>query len=241
MVNSMNTGQPFFFDGLIFDSDDPYASDKDAPEQPEFTASQMDEEKAKAYQEGKNAGLHEAERSLTQSILTVLQNIDRGMSTLQTAETIRAKQYQTECLHLTTSIMAKLFPVFNAQYGYAELEQALLEQLETHQSVEPLSIEVHNSLLDQMQQFLDQNNLANKVTLRPDPALDVYAFRMSWPDGGLIVNRDRIVQEILDMMKETLAEYGVSVHDDKALSVNTDLSADNPPSDDNDPQGEPDQ
>lgn len=209
----MTTGEPFFFDRNVFDSDDPQSYEEQKPEKPEFTASDLEAAKAQAYEEGKRAGIQENETSLTQSVLDVVRKIDNEMNVLRAAETSRMDKFETECLHLTCSIIAKLFPVMEETHGQEELQKSVLQAAENHRSMETLTLEVHGDLVTPLKGFLEQQNAGKNIALDSNGALSLHEFRMEWPDGGLIVNRLEMVDEILSLMKETLAERGVTVHD----------------------------
>ncbi len=209
----MSTGEPFFFDQHVFDSDDPHAYEEQKPEKPEFTASELDAAKAQAFEEGKRAGVQENEASLTQSVLGLLQKVDRDMNVLRVAEQDRIQKFEAEALHLTHSIISKIFPVLNKTHGQEELQNMIASTLESQRSIEKLSLEVHGDMLPPLKVFLEQQDAGKNIALSSNSALGLDEFRITWPDGGLIVNRLDMVDEILTMIQETLAERGVTVHD----------------------------
>lgn len=208
-------GQPFFFDQHIFDSDDPRSYEENKPEKPEFTSTELEAAKVQAFEEGRKAGIHENEASLTQSVVGLLQKLDRDMSVLFAAEDDRAKNFEVECLHLTTSIISKLFPVLNEKHGDAELNAAISKALAGHNEVANVRLEIHDTLLESLRGFLAEQNAGKNIALSENSALGLDEFRMQWPNGGLIVNRLKIADEIVNLMKETLAENGVNVHDEQ--------------------------
>ncbi len=211
----MSTGKPFFFDQNIFDSDDPRVYEEQKPEKPEFTASDLKAAKAQAFEEGKRAGIQENEASLTQSVLGLLQKVDRDMAVLHAAEQDRIQRFETECLHLTYSITSKLFPVMDQAHGQDELKDAIMKAIKSQSDIEALRLDVHGDLIVPIKGLLQQSDTGKNIALTPNSALGLHEFKMAWPDGGLLVNRLEIVDEILGLMKETLAERGVTVHDEE--------------------------
>lgn len=231
----MSTGEPFFFDQNVFDSDDPHAYEEQKPEKPEYTASELEAAKAQAFEEGKRAGVQENEASLTQSVLGLLQKVDRDMNVLRAAEQDRIEKFETETLHLTRTIVAKLFPVLNQVHGQDELHQSVLNILQTHSNIEVLKLEVHGDILPPLKGFLEQQDAGKNIALSTDSALSMDEFKLEWPDGGLIVKRLEMVDEILAIMQEALAERGVTVHDEEVSDQETD-QGDAPA-----PEGEPEE
>lgn len=209
-------GQPFFFDENIFDEDAPQKPEEEerAPE-PEYTQDQLEAEKQKAFAEGKKAGFQESEAGLTKNIIAVLQKIERDMMILSAAEEDRIATYEQEAVHLCLCAIRKLFPLYAEKYGHDELEHALKNALARHKTPEKLQIEVHESLVDTLQDHIKHagEKLGKHVTVVGSPALAELECRVIWPDGGIIINRSEIVEKTFNVMKETLAERGVSVHD----------------------------
>lgn len=210
----MTSGEPFYFDRNVFDSDDPHAYEEQKPEKPEFTLTELEAAKAQAFEEGKRAGIKENEASLTQSVLGVVQKIDREMNVLRAAEQERADVFETECLHLTHTIISRLFPLMEENFGQDELQRSILNALSSHGSIEAATLEVHADLAQPLKGFLEQQNSGKTIALRSNGSLSLHEFKLEWPSGGLVVNRLDMVDEILDVMKETLAERGVNVHDE---------------------------
>lgn len=219
----MTKSKPFYFDQHIFDSDDPHHYEQQQKaEKPEFTFAELEAAKAQAFEEGKRAGIQENEGSLTQQVLGVLQKIDQNMAVLHAAENDRAQKYENESVHLVHSIISKLYPAFEKDLGQEALHSLVLNSLETHRSVENLTLEVHSDILKPLKDFLKQKDAGKNIALDSNNALGLHEFRMDWPDGGLIVNRETMAQEILILMQESLAERGVTVHDEE---INNDASA----------------
>lgn len=213
----MSTGEPFFFDQNVFDSDDPKTYEEQQPEKPEFTASDLSAAKAQAFEEGKRSGIQENEASLTQSVLGLLQKVDRDMNVLRAAEKDRMDRFETESLHLTHSIITKLFPVMDEMYGQNEITNAVVKAISSQGNIETLKLEVHGDLLAPLKGAVQQSDTGKNIALSSNSALSKNEFKMEWPDGGLIVNRLEMVDEILALMKETLAERGVTVHDEDEI------------------------
>jgi len=209
-------GQPFFFDEHIFDENDlTNLPVEEPPEEAEFTNSQLTAAKEKAFEEGKKAGFKESEESLTKQNLTLLDKISGHISKLFDAEQQRATIHENEAVHLTIKIMQKLFPIYAEKHGSEELTHIIKTALTDQSIPQKLKIELNPSQQVGMDTFLKENKHAiNKdIELLENPALSHNECHITWPDGGIICNRDMIVEKIFTSAKDALAERGITVHD----------------------------
>ncbi|PCI56039.1 MAG: hypothetical protein COB36_04395 [Alphaproteobacteria bacterium] len=206
-------GQPFFFDNNLFD-DEALAS-LDGLEKPEFTKSQLESIQKEAFEKGKHAGFEESETSTTKNILSVLEKIERDMTVLFAAENDREEKYEEEAVNLTFSIMRKIFPLYMAEYGEKELQSTLKNILSNHNTPEKIKIEVPENLMPSLDKYIKnlEGTLDKHITLTANADLKQHECHILWPDGGVICNRNIIAEKTLGIMKEALAERGVSVHD----------------------------
>lgn len=207
-------GQPFFFDQHVFDDDDLAAVE--GVEKPEFTKSQIASIQKEAFEKGKHAGFEDSETSTTKNILSVLEKIERDMSVLFAAENDRNKQYEEEAVHLTFSIMRKIFPLYMEEYGDKELQTTIKDIISNHNSPAKIKIELPESILPALEKHVKslEGTLDKHITLIPNTSLQQHECHILWPDGGVICNRNMIAEKTLAIMKEALAERGVSVHDE---------------------------
>ncbi len=221
----MSTGQPFFFDTHIFEPEEDYSSLDDKRKRPEFTRDDLDAAKQSAFEEGRKAGLQEAEASLKQTALGILQKIGRDISVLFAAEKERNDRFEEECLHLVFGIVQKLYPLYCEKHGLNELEGALRNALRDHTSTQPVKVEMHSSLREHINDLISQYDADQNVDFVFKDTLNAREFKLLWPDGGLVVAREKIAMDIMDAMKVALAERGINVHDEDQ-SGQTDQSDD---------------
>ena len=207
-------GQPFFFDNNLFDDED--LASLDGLEKPEFTKSQLESIQKEAFEKGKRAGFEESETSTTKNVLSVLEKIERDMTVLFAAENDREEKYEEEAVNLTLSIMRKMFPLYMAEYGEKELHSTLRNILSSNNTPEKVKIEVPENLLPSLEKYVKEmeGTLDKHITLTVNASLKQHECHILWPDGGVICNRDIIAEKTLGIMKEALAERGVSVHDE---------------------------
>ncbi len=216
-------GQPFFFDKNIFDEDAPPspAAEEEAPV--EFTRDDLENAKNQSFEEGKKAGFQDAEQGKVQAILDMLKNLEKQMAAISSAEDDRHKIYEEDAVHLSLCILQKLFPVFNKAYGIEELKTALQSALSAHATPNNLRIELHDKTAAELQKHIEKLEEETQKTLCvvTSPDLHEQEFRISWPEGGIINNREKIAQKAFDLITEALAERGINVHHDDEILNNT--------------------
>ncbi len=207
-------GQPFFFDSNIFD-DDYQLSEDEIAEQPEFTKGEMEQAQKAAFEEGKKSGFEESQDSITSKMLNILQKIDQNISILFTAEEKRNKLYEDEVIYLTSKLFTKAFPHYMEKYGHEELKQSIVAALSDNMIPEKISISLNKELNEALSVFLktQEEVLHKKISLKIDNSLSNNDCRINWPRGGIICNRDATAEKIFDILKQSLAERGISLHD----------------------------
>tara|TARA_R110001592_G_scaffold27763_13_gene102762 strand:+ start:49315 stop:50013 length:699 start_codon:yes stop_codon:yes gene_type:complete len=207
-------GQPFFFDSNIFD-DDHQLSEEERAAEPEFTRDELAQAKTSSFEEGKRAGFKESEDSITNKMHTILQTIERNMAVLFAAEETRNKTYENEAVHLSAAIFQKAFPEYMKAYGHEELKASITDALSHHMTPEKINIQLNDALLGALSDFLkaQENTLQKQITIKADNTLADHDCRIDWPSGGVICNHETTTQKIFDILNQSLAERGISLHD----------------------------
>lgn len=212
------SGRPFFFDGNIFDEDSPDFYDKKLSEEQElkYSDEQAQEIQKQAFEEGRRAGLKEAEGGITRQIQTLIGALQHDVKGLYNAEEQRGALYENEAVHLSLKIYRKLFPLLSQDFGVKEIEKSIITALQKHKTPERISIELRPQLLEQLETFLKEQELQLDKTIKlvANESLTAMEYRILWPEGGIISNRDSIAQKTAEIMQEALAENGINVHDE---------------------------
>ncbi len=211
------SGQPFLFDNHVFD-DDPLIGMEDK-ERPEFSKTELEAATKKFYEDGKKAGLEEAQNSLRTQILGLLQKIERDMTILFAAEYDRYEKYEQESVHLAYEILKKMFPFCLETFSEQELVASIKKAVESCNTPEKIRIELHEDMIKPLEAEIKdtEQTLEKNIDLVSNNALQPYEARILWPDGGIILNRNQIAEKTFGIVKEALAERGVSVHDDEII------------------------
>ena len=215
------SGKPFLFDKNFFDDDSLAAkAEENDPSIPEFTKEELENEKQKAYEEGKKAGFQESETGLTKNILSLLEKIERDITILFAAEDDRKNLFETESLHLSYTVIEKLFPLYAQKYGEKEVHNAIKMALKKYNTPEKIKIELQEDMKESLEDYLknSEHDLSTKIEFSPNSHLQKNECRILWSNGGIIDNRTTIAEKTLEIMKDALAEHGISVHDESEVT-----------------------
>lgn len=207
-------GQPFLFDHHVFDEDGQVLLKSKGPPL-EFTAPDMEQARQEAYDAGRKAGFADGQAGLTKQILTLVQSIKQNTSMLFAAEDERKALFETEALHLTYTVIRKVFPLLHHYSGIEDVRERLREIMRTGIKGRALKIEVSETLAQETRAFMEREGLTPEtgVHLAPSPTLRGTDCRVSWEDGGAIHDPADIARKILAIFEETLAAKGIPVHD----------------------------
>lgn len=257
-MNEHQKKQKFFFDLHNFDEDaDEPAQEEIDQEELERIAVEQDQERQRqeeikqareeAYQQGKKDGFEESRQSLEQKIAHLLDTAQNSFDELQRQEHLREQRYEREAVHLSSTLLHKLFPVWADTYGLEEIEQQIREVLQRAANQQAIRIEVSPSILEELQKRLEPvitalSDISVFVSARED--LPENDFKMSWANGGAVRDSQQLVEQILQEFQsaemgaaeEALAHPAEDLQNEKkippATSVDTTL--------DNDPQNQTD-
>jgi len=209
-------GQPYFFDANVFEDD--LSPTGERPQEPEFTRDEIEAAQKKAFEKGKAAGFKESEDGLTQKTLNALNKLERDYSVLLAAENDRMQNYESDSTALCLSIMLKIFPAYTKKYGVDEIKCALSDALSSHSTPEKIVIELHPDLLEKVDGHIKdlEQSLHKYITLRANPSFGMDQCHVNWPDGGIICNRQKIAEQTITLIKDTLAERGINGHDEES-------------------------
>ncbi len=232
-------GQPFFFDTNNFDDDTASIVEEDVPEEPEFTQTQLNDAKAAAYEDGKKAGFKDSQDSIEKQNLALLQKIDQQIQTLHAAEQERSALFENEAVHLSLKIMQKLFPCYARAHGDAELEAAILAAISEQKTPDKVSIRLHETMAEQIESAVKKSDASiNTLTLQSSADFNMTQAQILWDGGGLLYNHDVIAQKTFEIIKDTLAERGITVHDKEDLPSDDDAPAQDKTTDNGTPEQE---
>ena len=146
------------------------------------------------------------------------------MAALFDAEGMRNETYEEEVVSLSAQIFTKAFPEYMKTYGQEELKTSIAKALSDQAVPAKITIELNETILDGLSDFIKQQEteLGKQITLKHDSTLPDHDCRISWPEGGVICNRDSTAEKIFDILNQSLAERGISLHDEAEKKTDED-------------------
>ena len=217
-------GQPFFFDENHFDDDSPLKlHDSDPALELKYTDDDLEITKNTAYAKGKKDGLTESKQSIENQSLKTLEQALSQISTLMQAEDDRNKRYEAEAIHLTTHVLKKVFPVLFEENGLKELQDKIKKTLDTYPKDNGITLTIHKDIRPQLEDYLQRTDALQKKNIKIITSDDINTIesRLSWPDGGAILAPQKIADQILDLLTETLATENITVENTEEKNEET--------------------
>lgn len=210
----MTKGRPFYFDSNVFDAvEEPQPEDLENA--PKYTDDQLALARSAAFNDGKRAGLAEAQSGIEKEIQQILVKIDDHIAKLFAVESVRYERYEAEAVHLSYHIIRKIFPLLFNQIGEEHLQQLIANVIAEQKSIADMHITVHSDIAPTLDQYLDKlpERLAKSVKVIPSSTLPRNDCNIGWDYGGAILAPEKTAAKILALLQETLADQGINVHD----------------------------
>lgn len=211
--------EKFLFNIHCFDEGYEEEEEDLPPPPPMFSEEELASEKAKSYQEGMAQARKEEINSREAATTKVLNKIANDSALLFAAEADRERKYELEVIQLTLRFFQSLYPFYHERCGFEELEKTLSDVLKSHRHTKAIEVFVQPDLKDMIEESLQgiTNTHSNLTfTVIADKQIADAACRIKWEDGGAHHDPAKMATEILGILKQTLADEGISVHDDEA-------------------------
>lgn len=195
------------------------------PPPPTFTQEELAAAKSSAFEEGKRAGLTEAQSSLEKQVLDVVNAIQQEIPPLFSNEDQREAQFQNDLIALFDSIMAQLLPSFMAQHGLEELKIAISNIFKDIHAQKNLIIYVHETVLEPVKKHLSEENTPQQTTqinVQSHSDLGIHECKMEWDNGGASFNLEDLAQKIVQEIQGKLAQPSSNSHDEQITQGKTD-------------------
>ncbi len=195
----------FLFDVNNFDETDPDPSSLPVV----YTPEDMAAAKLQAHEQGRQAGIAEAEAFRERTVATLIKTITDNFTELFTTEKKRSGQFEAEALQLTRAVFDKLFPALNLKHGLDEVEEVIRAVLENQRQHPEILIEVHSEFVNDIrmtaENIMKGLHGAGQVNVIANDRLARGDCRMSWNDGGAERNATALAAEIHKRLDEALA------------------------------------
>jgi flagellar assembly protein FliH len=186
---------------FMFDTND-FSQMREKVDAGAYTEEQMQLAKSQSFALGKAEGTKEAK----------LQQTDLLQKTLLLTEKLAAAEDRREvekCIDVTKlamRIVRKLMPQFSAQYALNEIENTILQSIETRKDEPRIAVIVPTVHLENLKARIDalalQKGYAGKVILLADDSLAPTDCRLEWADGGA----DRLFEQLFSHIENSFAQ-----------------------------------
>lgn len=230
---SQQHDEKFFFHMNVFDEDEEDV-EEEAPPPPVYSQEDLDAAKQEAYNKGHADATAESKASRSQAVAETLERISEATQDLFAQEHIRETAYEREAVALCLSIFKKLFPVYNREHGFAEMQEQIETVLQSSHGEQSIKIRVLPDYAEGIEKFmgkLQEAHNALSFSVEADETLSPGSVSLTWEDGGAIRDTETMSEQILSKLEELLAGKPSKRHDES-------ISEGQPPADIKNPDEE---
>lgn len=204
-------GKKYFFDLNNFgESSRPEPEENLPPPPPVFSEDELSAAKHSSYDEGHRTGLEtgrqEEQQSRAQYIATQISELNTQILSLVLSEQMREKKFEQEVIHLTRTLVSKLFPALTQKGGYQEVEHIVARVL-ARQTASKILIEVPKEDAEDIKTYLLslKDIEPGRVQITGVDDLSKGSCRMKWQDGGAVRDHEALAASIFAELDEVLA------------------------------------
>ncbi len=171
------------------------------PPPPTFTESQLANAKKQAFQEGFNQAVQEQKTAREAQLSHVFDEIKRQIDILITSETVRSARFEKESVQIALAMMSHMYPTLHAYCAEDQLMADLSQALEKNRDQDAIVLKVHPEMMDLVQNRFSSMDV---ITIQSDPKLGMSDATLSWPNGGVEINRDAMMKDLESLMGDVL-------------------------------------
>ncbi len=165
-----------------------------------FTAAEMEAEKAKAFAEGHKAGTADASKDAEMRATMAFEKISANIvKMIAQIEQHRTEQMQTSVMAAVT-MMRKLLPALSRREEVSEIEALIADCLGRLHDEPKIIVRLNEAHVETFRQRFDAlagaTGFSGRVAAVADPALSTADAGVEWANGGTERHIDQIWQEI---------------------------------------------
>lgn len=192
------------FDGLVEDRDD-YAEEKE----PTWSAEEVEQERASAFAQGREAGRKDAlegiENRIASTVEQLLAQAKATLGRLDTVERDLASQAKILSLTIGRAIASELLSRSHAQ----EIEAIVSEALGFLIHQPHVVVRVHEELLEGLKERLEAvaraRGFAGNLIILAEPDMERPDCRIEWAEGGITRDTAAVAARVEDIVRRHLA------------------------------------
>jgi len=227
----MSTVKRFLFDNRTFDPDyDPEADhaypfdgeegaedeiedeeeEIEVPPPPTFTEEELAAAQQQSFEDGKAAGLQEANAQFERLIATALTQISQTIPGVFELHSHIQTVHETQALSIATAVSKKIIPAYVEKNSLDEILHVVKRCLEPLHTEPRIIVKVHESLREDTQEKLkkiaDQLGFEGRIVVMAQDEIIPGDCRVEWSEGGAERNSEALWQQIDEIIDRNLTQ-----------------------------------
>jgi flagellar assembly protein FliH len=182
------------------------------PPAPTFSEEEVAAAQQTAFDEGKTAGLQEANAQFEHMMATALTQISATLPQVFQQHVQSQHDHEALALSVARAVGKKVIPAYAEKNGLEEILAVVSQCLEPLRSEPRIIVKVHESLREETQNKLvklaDQIGFDGRVVVMAHEDLVPGDCRVEWAEGGAERNSETLWQQIDEIIERNLTEGG---------------------------------
>ncbi|WP_135076001.1 FliH/SctL family protein [Terasakiella sp. SH-1] len=197
-------------EGEFEEDEEELEEEEEVPPPPTFSEEEVLAAQQTAFDEGKTAGLQEANAQFEHLIATALTQISQTMPTIFDAHGQGQQDHEAHALSVATAVARKIIPAYAEKNGLEEIIHVVRLCLEPLRAEPRIIVKVHDSLRDDVHDKLieiaDQVGFDGRVIVLAEEDIVPGDCRVEWSEGGAERNSDDLWQVIDEIIERNLTQ-----------------------------------
>lgn len=184
-------------------------AEPEPPPPPTFSEEELAFARDSAFEEGRQAGLAEAQEHSERLIATALTTLSDQIQTVFRQQDEANEANSHAAVRVAQSVLAKVLPAACEAHAFEEVTR-VVEEVVGHILDEPrIIVKVAEPLVEAVRERLEAvcqaHGFEGRVVVQADARLPVGDCRVEWTDGGAERDQARLLQEINTTVERALA------------------------------------
>lgn len=180
------------------------------PPPPTFSEEEVLAAQQTAFDEGKVAGLQEANAQFEHLIATALTQISQTIPAVFAAHSKSQEDHEAHALSVANAVTKKIIPAYAEKYGLDEIINVVAKCLEPLRAEPRIIIKVHESLRENLHEKLvkiaDQLGFDGRIVTMAHDEIAPGNCRVEWAEGGAERNVADLWQLIDEIVERNLTQ-----------------------------------
>jgi flagellar assembly protein FliH len=174
-----------------------------------FTAAEVEAEKAKAFAEGHAKGVADTQQDATMRAAAAFQSISAQLGNMIQQVDAQRTETNKAAVAAAVAMTRKLLPALARREAMAEIEALVAECLGRMHDAPKIVVRLNEMHVDSFRQKIEQiataTGFSGRVAIVADPALAAEDARVEWADGGVERSTAQIWKEIETAIQRFIA------------------------------------